>query len=468
MWIDHPWELFSLDIMPDLSDSSSVWVNKITRSLLIILLIMWYFNYSNQQLLQMLIVGILIAILIYAMTNKKEKFSTSYINMNMEQTPVSELNAQPFQTIIKPMGWLGGRSREMFSETPTPSPESVSPESASSSPSSNSPSPNSASPSSNSSSPQYAPRETWMPRDTFRGYQPVPEKTPIYYTPFLGENKSMKKERVLIAPRLLDPQYSVSETNFPVDENPIQNLGGMMLPKERERRFKETRPTNLVPESDLSSTRMFLQDIQPNQYSISNDRTPVNASIGISYTPQLPPVSKSYIETKNGNIYPLFSRIDPELVRDDVSSERKEEQPLRDEWSAQLPSSNPLNETTLYDPRFTGYGDSAKAYYDSELGQIRYYYTDVDAYRSPNFIVRNKIDHVDFKDPMGKVSSMYDRSEALDDVTEQVNTDWMSKSTEFREDIMERLMRKNNAMNWQMRHAPLSKGSRLSSFTSSY
>jgi hypothetical protein len=164
----------------------------------------------------------------------------------------------------------------------------------------------------------------------------------------------------------------------------------------------------------------------------------------------------------------LYSRIDPELVRDDVPLERKEEMPQRGPWSEYLPETNPLNESTIYDPRHTGYGDSARAYYDSNLGNVRYYYSDVDAYRSPNFIIRNKVDHVDFVDPMDKVYSEYPRTASLEDVHDQVQTDWMAKSTEFREDIMEKLMRKNNAMNWQMRFAPKSKGARLSTFTSSY
>jgi hypothetical protein len=44
----------------------------------------------------------------------------------------------------------------------------------------------------------------------------------------------------------------------------------------------------------------------------------------------------------------------------------------------------------------------------------------------------------------------------------------LAKSTEFREDIMEKLMRKNNSESWQLRMAPHSRGSRLSTFTSGY
>ena len=74
MWINNPWELFSLDIIPEKDDASSDWVNKLTRSLLIIIFVMWYYAYTRTQIIQVTIIGILLIIIIYAMTNKKEMF----------------------------------------------------------------------------------------------------------------------------------------------------------------------------------------------------------------------------------------------------------------------------------------------------------------------------------------------------------------------------------------------------------
>jgi hypothetical protein len=122
----------------------------------------------------------------------------------------------------------------------------------------------------------------------------------------------------------------------------------------------------------------------------------------------------------------------------------------------------------IYDPRFTGYGDAYRSYRDVPAGQIKYYYTDVDAYKTPNFIIRNKVDHVDLHQPMGNTYSTYPREAALEDVRDQVNDDWMAQSTVFREDMMERLMRPANARNWQLRFAPKQRGARLSTFTSEY
>jgi hypothetical protein len=168
---------------------------------------------------------------------------------------------------------------------------------------------------------------------------------------------------------------------------------------------------------------------------------------------------------------PEYTRIDPQLVRDNVPPQRLQEMPQRGDWSAkpsQYEAGSSVVQDQIYDPRFTGYGDAYRGYQDIQLGNVRYYYTDVDAYRSPNFVIRNKVDHVDLQQPMGDIYSTYPREAALEDVRDVVNNDWMARSTEFREDLMERQMRKSNARQWQLRFAPRSKGANLSTFTSGY
>ena len=60
------------------------------------------------------------------------------------------------------------------------------------------------------------------------------------------------------------------------------------------------------------------------------------------------------------------------------------------------------------------------------------------------------------------------RKAALEDIRDIVNDDWTAKSTEFREDMMERLMRPANARNWQLRYAPQSRGAHLKTFSTQY
>ena len=299
-----------------------------------------------------------------------------------------------------------------------------------------------------------------------------------FFTPNMGSNSKMY-QAPRIAPRIMDTDFSSVNTNEPVNFNPLVDMGmnderhhypqrsraktGLLMEKTEER--------GITAKSAVAgNNKFYLQDIQPNLYSFNYDPTPINSSIGISYTPQIPPRTRTTIHTEDGRSYPMYTRIDPQLIRDDVPEQRREELPQRGPWSESYDQfktqPNPMYD--IYDPRFTGYGDEYRSYEDVNMGNVKYYYTDVDAYRSPNFVIRNKVDHVDLKQPMGDTYSTYPREAALEDVRDIVNDDWLAKSTEHREDMMERIMRKSNARNWQMRYAPKSSGARLNTFTSGY
>ena len=485
MWIwDDPMDLFSIDIIPESGDDTSSIINKVSRMIFIILVIMIYFSYDIMTIAKAFAIGVIILLILYSwITNKKEKFSSIDYKMDSRVSDWNDTipSYSIEKTSIESLSTSNPSvSKQSVSASQSPS-ESASPKPVS--PSKTHPEHVSSASSASSASSESLPLKSVTlltsllhpnrSRETYQGYQennmPLLKKQQDYYTPYVGENLQMKKERVILPPRLMDPQFQNSETNAPINSNPLQNFGGMRFQEPTRKNSMLLTPTEYEePIQVTKPNRMFLQNVQPHVYSFTNDRTPVNASIGISSTPQIPELSKQTIRGDDGKVYPLYSRIDPELVRDDVDEGRRAEMPKRNEWSEELPSTNPLNTTNVYDPRFTGYGDDARSYYDSNLGQIRYYYTDVDAYRTPNFIVRNKVDHVDLSEPMGNTYSMYPRTASLEDVQDQVNNDWMAKSTEFREDIMEKLMRKNNSMNWQMRFAPKSKGSNLSSFSSRY
>ena len=299
-----------------------------------------------------------------------------------------------------------------------------------------------------------------------------------FFTPNMGSNSKMY-QAPRIVPRIMDTDFSSVDTNQPVNFNPLVDMG---MNDERQRYSQRSRPkTGLLMEKTeehgitaksavAGNNKFYLQDIQPNLYSFNYDPTPINSNIGISYTPQIPPRTRTTIHTEDGKSYPMYTRIDPQLIRDDVPEQRREELPQRGPWSEGYDQFNtqPNPMYDIYDPRFTGYGDEYRSYQDVNMGNVKYYYTDVDAYRSPNFVIRNKVDHVDMKQPMGDTYSSYPREAALEDVRDIVNDDWLAKSTEHREDMMERIMRKSNARNWQMRFAPKSSGARLNTFTSGY
>lgn len=205
----------------------------------------------------------------------------------------------------------------------------------------------------------------------------------------------------------------------------------------------------------------YTQNIQPNVYSFSDTAEPINANIGISYNPDLPPRVVDQVAMYDGS-YPLYHRIDPQLIREGgIPKGRLEEMPRRTQWSAKYNTYDTIdgsvNFEDIYDPRFTGYGDEYRSYVDINLGNVQYYYSDIDAYRDPNFGTRSKVDFIDFVDPMGRIKPEYSRQVGLNDVKENVQNQYDADSIYFREDMMERLMRKRNQELWQLRAAPLRK-----------
>ena len=208
------------------------------------------------------------------------------------------------------------------------------------------------------------------------------------------------------------------------------------------------------------NNKLFLQTIQPQLYSYSVDQTPINSSVGISYAPQKPPMVLDQItDTAINKAYPLYSAVDPQLIRTDGTPGQKAMQPTRSDWSAeysnfQAPAGS-VNFEDIYDPRFTSYGSPYRSYSDVNLGQVQYYYSDVDAYKMPNFISRTNVDFVDFRTPMGQIWPEYIRNTGLDDVRSHVANQFDADALFYRQDIQSKQMDKINREKWQSRFAPI-------------
>ena len=204
--------------------------------------------------------------------------------------------------------------------------------------------------------------------------------------------------------------------------------------------------------------RLYLQDIQPNVYGYVMDQQPINSNVGISYSPQNPPMVADQVG-QNGMNKPLYSRIDPQLVRTDGTISQQALNPTRTEWSAEYnnftapPGS--INFEDIYDPRFTSYGDPYRGYSDVNLGQVQYYYSDVDAYRMPNFVTRSNVDFMEYKTPQGQIWPEYQRTAAIDDVRSHVESQYTMDEISHREDLMSLQMSKANRIAWAQRFAPL-------------
>lgn len=216
-------------------------------------------------------------------------------------------------------------------------------------------------------------------------------------------------------------------------------------------------------------------DIQPYKDGTITpaSRQPINANYGISAIPSWDMSSeKKYYTQEADKFYSksdvaektqqiAYDRYDPQLIRDYGPEGRKAEQPLRSEWSARLhpyEAKNPPDFNSVFDPRFTGYGDPYRSYLDADLGQISYFYGDINAYKHPVFVTRSKVDFIEQRQPMGKIEPLYlrDRSMCLDEAVEMAQDRWFTDTTQFREGLMASQMQKRNGEMWQNRYAPLS------------
>jgi hypothetical protein len=193
--------------------------------------------------------------------------------------------------------------------------------------------------------------------------------------------------------------------------------------------------TNTI-DHDISDTlkynkNLFTQTIQPNVYTVNEVIEPVNANIGISLTQQFEPLTSTI---EDGSIN--YRQHDPRVYT-------PKKIPTTHNTSA--------TESNIYDPRFTGYGTSYRAYTDNNIGQTRFYYDDVDSVRMPNYIVRSNIDFTDYADTYGPL----DNNNNTTNIRNLAQNTFLQSSLQHRNDLMERLMRKRNSELWETRKYPI-------------
>jgi len=273
------------------------------------------------------------------------------------------------------------------------------------------------------------------------------------YTPFNSTQSVQQNFGNMGKTEVLDTGYDVMERGVKKNTTPISQVVQQQLLPES--------PTYVYNDEYFNqpSSRLYLQDIQPKLYSYAVDQTPVNANVGISYNPQRPPRFMDQIVDANKRNYPLMTRIDPQLVREDGTPGQISINPLRTDWSAKYSDyeapAGSINFEDIYNPTFTSYGDPYRSYSDINLGQVRYYYSDVDAYKMPNFIQRSNVDFIEFTNPQGQVWPYYNREASVDDVRAKVENQTTADEIYHREDMMENLMSKMNRSSWQQRYMPL-------------
>lgn len=193
------------------------------------------------------------------------------------------------------------------------------------------------------------------------------------------------------------------------------------------------------PEMSNFNKNIFTQTIQPGVYTKSDIIEPINANIGISYGQQFPPVTCE--TTDNGGI--KYTAHDPNLVDVNIPDDS-------------LDVTESVTNANIYDPRHTGHGTSYRAYTEEVTGQTRFAYDDVNAIRMPNYITRNHIDFEPYADSYGPMKDSQPHGNEFNSKIRALAQDsWLRNNLQFRNDIMERNMRKKNSEAWQRRIAPI-------------
>ena len=182
---------------------------------------------------------------------------------------------------------------------------------------------------------------------------------------------------------------------------------------------------------------LFTQNIQPDVYTRNEVIEPINANIGISFTQQFEPTTCSR-EDGNGLTY---TEHDPRVYQPKMV-------PAEPDMS--------VTEADVYDPRFSGYGTSYRAYNDNNIGQTRFYYDDINSVRMPNYVVRSNIDFTNYADSYGPLHDNNKRGNQYNSNIRALAQDtFLTASLQQRNDLQERLMRKRNAELWQLRKYPM-------------
>lgn len=290
----------------------------------------------------------------------------------------------------------------------------------------------------------------------FCGNNQCPKNTNV---DFIKKNSKYKK---INEPENIpsDPKYNMRfnniQENFSFEDfdvkNKIINVGGVnkscgFNPDQPQ---KYNLPVNLTvgncdkqPSLKEYNKNLFTQNIQPGVYTINQVNEPINSNIGISFTQQFEPLTYDFSE--KGLTYTEHDPLDPNFNQKDNILKYDINEIIE-----------PVTQSNVYDPRFSGYGTSYRSYTDENIGQTRFFYDDVNSIRMPNYIVRSKIDFADFADtygPMNSTNGNLNNSE----IRSLANQRFLDDSLSFRTGMQERLMRKINSDAWQQRQKPIYK-----------
>lgn len=204
-------------------------------------------------------------------------------------------------------------------------------------------------------------------------------------------------------------------------------------------------------------SKRFIPSLQPDLYTYSDAPEIVNSNIGITDTNSLPTRIFTNIVNQNNqnnqNTTPIF-------YRGEIKKSNSEDvTPIRKILS--LENTNE-NTTPIMTKRYTHYSHPHAVFYDNNTGRIEHLYQeDPDSYSIPSIITRSNADRIVFQSSFGEQTPVLQSQLSLDEVKQDHRDQYMQDTEYFRNDLSERLMRRNNAIAWQQKYAPLSSAAHL-------
>lgn len=248
------------------------------------------------------------------------------------------------------------------------------------------------------------------------------------------------------------PSYSQNDYDLPQDRTILNStysnrladvmmdtVDGYYPENAKYNQFVNVPPTACDPRLSEYHKNLYSIPLQPNVYTRSQVNQPDASmyNLGISYTqPHLPYQCKM---DDRGNM--LIDEYDPNQYPSEYLLRGRDER-----------GKDEIPRHEIYDPRLTGYGTSYRSYNDPLTGQPRFYYDDVDAHTQYNYITRNKIDFTKFGPTTGPYQDI-DPEDVRTLADETFHNNMMKQRTE----LQYRLMAKNSHREWQQRMAPLNR-----------
>jgi hypothetical protein len=260
--------------------------------------------------------------------------------------------------------------------------------------------------------------------------------------------------RTLVQPTISPPSHDItvwrqnpninhSQINVKTTSNP--SLAGFSFP-DMTVCVEEDEPD--LPEINSP----FVVPIQPGIYTSTDVFQPINNNLGIAYPPQFP--NSTF---QDGSLF--FDTDLRPLDENHFFVKQKDFELIGRDFRAQEVFSSPSisagdgGPSSVYDPRFVGYGPGNRAYQDNLLGSVKYYYDDISAVRMPQYITRNKLDScvTPCGDKYGDLRAGY---LSMNEARKGAETSWRKNSLDFRTNLSKSLMRKKDEEMVQRRLAP--------------